>query len=73
MTKNIGDPTEKEVNPLTLLEVMSSVLSAAFGVQSKAKKERDFRQGKPIQFIIAGITFTGIFLAGLISLVNLLV
>ena len=32
--------------------VVQSVLAAFIGVQSKANKERDFKHGKPIHFIL---------------------
>ena len=56
--------------PLTLLEVASSVLAAAFGVQSKTNKKRDFTRGKPLQFVIVGVVFTLIFLGSVILIVN---
>jgi hypothetical protein len=58
---------------LTLREVMGSVLAAGFGVQSKENKVRDFSHGRPLQFIVTGVTFTIALLAGLIILVNLIV
>jgi len=58
---------------LTLLQVMGSVFAAGFGVQSKENKVRDFSQGKPVHFVIAGLTFTAAFLLGLITLVNMIV
>lgn len=42
--------------------VVSSVLAAGFGVQSKKNRERDFQHGKPIVFIITGIVFTILFI-----------
>jgi hypothetical protein len=62
-----GDPEQ----PLTLWEVICSVLAAAFGVQSRENKERDFSRGKPLHFIIAGLLFTVLFLATLITIVNI--
>lgn len=73
MTKRTGIQDGEPLEPMTLMEVVGSVIAAAFGVQSKANKERDFRQGKPIHFIIVGVVFTVLFLAGLITLVNVLV
>ena len=58
---------------LTLLQVMSSVLAASFGVQSKENKVRDFTRGKPVHFILAGLIFTIFFLIALILLVNVIV
>jgi hypothetical protein len=45
-----------------LLSTIRSVAAAAFGVQSNANRERDFKQGKASHFIIAGILGTVIFL-----------
>ena len=58
---------------LSLLQVMGSVFAASFGVQSRENKIRDFSRGKPIHFVIAGITFTVAFLFALVALVNLIV
>jgi hypothetical protein len=55
---------------LTLLQVMSSVFAASFGVQSRGNKVRDFNRGKPVHFIIAGLTFTVMFLAALVTMVT---
>ena len=44
------------------INVMKSAMAAAFGVQSQANRERDFKEGKPIHFIVAGIVATLIFL-----------
>ncbi|TDJ39750.1 MAG: DUF2970 domain-containing protein [Gammaproteobacteria bacterium] len=49
----------------------ASTLAAAFGVQSKANKDRDFSTGKPVHFIIAGIVFTALFVVTIITVVNL--
>jgi hypothetical protein len=58
---------------LSTAQVVGSTLAAAFGVQSKENKVRDFERGKPHQFIIAGVVFTLLFLAGMIALVNFIV
>lgn len=42
--------------------VVQSVLAAFIGVQSKANKERDFKHGKPIHFIVGGLIGTAIFI-----------
>ncbi len=47
--------------PLTFWQVAGSTLAAAFGVQKRANRERDFGRGKPHHFIIAGIVFTVVF------------
>lgn len=58
---------------LQLKQIIGSVLAAAFGVQSSANRERDFKQGRAQHFIIAGIIFTALFVATLITVVNLAV
>jgi Na+-transporting NADH:ubiquinone oxidoreductase subunit NqrB len=51
-------------------DVVGSVLSAAFGVQSSRNRERDFNSGSYRQFIIAGLIFTVLFVATLVVVVN---
>ena len=51
--------------------VIGSALSAAFGVQKRDRLERDFQEGKPAHFIIAGITGTIVFILVLVLAVNL--
>ncbi len=46
------------------LNVVKSATSAAFGIQSQTNRQRDFENGKPIHFIIAGIVITLFFLLG---------
>jgi uncharacterized membrane protein YhdT len=54
-----------------LLAVIQSTLAAAFGVQSSANRERDFKQGKASQFIISGIVFTLLFIGVVVMVVRL--
>jgi len=42
--------------------VVQSVLAAMIGVQSQANKERDFKHGKPIHFIVGGLIGTAMFI-----------
>ena len=58
---------------LTLSEVVGSVFAAGLGVQSRENKVRDFSRGRPLQFIIAGLLFTGMFLLALVTVVNVVV
>jgi hypothetical protein len=55
----------------TLLQVVASVLAAAFGVQSTANRERDFTQGSAKTFVIAGIIFTALFVLAVITVVRM--
>jgi hypothetical protein len=68
-----NETTGTDQGNLTLLQVMRSVFSASFGVQSRETKVRDFNRGKPVHFIIAGLAFTVMFLVTLVTAVNLIV
>ncbi len=64
----------KEKNPQqkpTIWQIISSVLAAAFGVQSEKNRERDFTRGKPSTYIIAGIIFTLLFVVSVAGIVTL--
>lgn len=52
---NTTDTTDKG---LSLWQVIVSILASFIGVQKEKNRSRDFKQGKPIQFIIAGILLT---------------
>lgn len=43
---------------LSTWQVITSILASFIGVQKEHKRERDFKHGKPMQFIIAGIVLT---------------
>ena len=62
-----GDDTQ----PLTLRQMLQSVLAAALGVQSNKNRARDFTRGKPSHFIALGLLFTGLFVLLLFALVKL--
>lgn len=53
----------------SLLDVTKSVLAAFLGVQSNKNYERDFKHGKPWQYIVIGLIGVGIFIAVVISVV----
>ena len=59
-----------EQRPLTWWQVAGSVLAAAFGVQSKENKIRDFSHGNAVQFAAVGIAFTAGFVLALIVLIS---
>ncbi len=65
--------TETEEKAPNLLQVMGSVFAAFFGVQSRKNKERDFKHGNHKVFIAVGIIMTFIFLAVVISVVQMVV
>ncbi|MEJ2531843.1 MAG: DUF2970 domain-containing protein [Halioglobus sp.] len=72
-TSSSSTQTQQEASDLTLTEVVGSVFAAGLGVQSRENKVRDFSRGKPVQFIIAGLLFTGMFLLALVAVVNVVV
>ena len=51
--------------------MLLSVMQASFGVQNKANKERDFASGSITGFIVAALIFTAIFIAVLVTIVQL--
>ncbi|MGN8273465.1 DUF2970 domain-containing protein [Pseudomonas sp. SMV71] len=67
----MDDPIDNK--PPTLLQMMHSVLAAAFGVQSGKNRARDFTHGKPSHFVMLGIAFTVIFALTLFGIVKLVV
>ncbi len=58
---------------ISVWSIIGSVFLAAFGVQTRANQERDFAQGNPVVFIIAGVLFTALFVGTLIGIVWLVV
>ncbi|HWV08827.1 DUF2970 domain-containing protein [Pseudomonas sp. GD03944] len=67
----MSEPGNDDDKPLTLWEMLHSVLAAAFGVQSGKNRSRDFSRGKPSHFIILGVLFTGLFVVVLFAVVKL--
>lgn len=62
---------EREERGLSLWEVVKSVGASMFGVQSSAAHERDFRHGKPSQYIIVGLVATVLFILVVVGVVKL--
>jgi uncharacterized membrane protein YidH (DUF202 family) len=56
---------------LGIIQVVGSALAAAFGVQSRANKIRDFSHGSPLQFILAGLLLTATLLLALAVIVTI--
>ncbi len=54
-------------------DIVKSTLAAALGVQSNKNRERDFKHGSIKAFAIAGIIFTVIFIAVVVTVVKLVV
>ena len=63
--------TKDDDKPLTLWEMLQSILAAAIGVQSGKNRSRDFSRGKPSHFIILGVAFTLVFVLMIIAVVKL--
>ena len=57
-------------NKPSLISVVKSILAAAIGVQSDKNRTRDFEQGSPLTFIVAGIVFTLVFIVSLSLIVG---
>ncbi|MNC34258.1 Protein of unknown function [Pseudomonas linyingensis] len=70
-SKQPADQQDADARPLTLKQMLHSVLAAALGVQSSKNRTRDFTHGKPSHFIILGLLFTGLFVLLLFALVKL--
>ena len=56
------DNQDQAGNSPNLLQVLGSVLSAAFGVQSAKNRERDFQHGNLTIFILVGVAATILFI-----------
>lgn len=51
--------------------VVLSVIQASFGVQNPENRERDFKQGSLLPFVVAAVLFTVGFVLVLLVVVNL--
>ncbi|MFJ4115577.1 DUF2970 domain-containing protein [Pseudomonas psychrophila] len=65
----MDDPAQNK--PPIFWQVLHSVMAAAFGVQSAKNRTRDFSHGKPGQFLLLGLLFTGVFALTLFGIVKL--
>lgn len=57
----------------SLMQVVGSVLAAAFGVQSEKNRQRDFAGGSAASYIIVGVIATILFVLTLYGLVKLII
>ena len=62
--------TDENQQEPTLLDVAKSVMWAFLGVQKSKNYERDFKHGKPSQYIIVGLIGVSIFIFILIMIVK---
>ncbi|MFK8022004.1 MAG: DUF2970 domain-containing protein [Pseudomonadales bacterium] len=67
-----GGDENKPGEKASFLQVVTSVLAGALGVQSSKNRERDFSQNTFMPYIVGGIVFTIIFVGSLVLLVNVL-
>lgn len=65
------DDQSPSPTPVGPLGVLASVFRAWFGVQSEARRQRDFGSGNPRPFIIAGVIFVIVMVIAVITAVNL--
>ena len=54
----MSDPDPEQTKPLSLREVVGSILAALLGVQSSRNHARDFARGTVGQYIVVGLIAT---------------
>ena len=62
--------SEQDKQTPSLLDVARSVLWAMIGVQKSKNHERDFKHGKPWQYVIVGLIGVAIFITIIITVVK---
>jgi hypothetical protein len=62
---------DKSHDNIPFWRVVLSVIQASFGVQNPANRERDFKQGSIMPFVVAAVLFTVLFVVTLLLVVNL--
>ncbi len=62
---------EEEPGKVTVLSMIGSAFAAAFGVQSRRNRERDFKSKSIVPFIVTGIIFTALFVGTVVLVVRL--
>ena len=65
------DPDKKDEKKPGPLQVVGSVISAAFGVQSSRNRERDFQHGCFRNYVIAAVGFVMVFIVVVFSVVQM--
>jgi hypothetical protein len=58
-------------NTVSWLQAIGSGIAAAFGVQSRKNRERDFEHGDIRKFAVAGLIVTAMLLIALIGIVEI--
>lgn len=69
----MNEPSEnvKNSNEPSLWDVTKSVMAAMLGVQKSKNHERDFKYGKPWQYVFIGLIAVGIFIGVIVIVVNI--
>jgi len=65
-----NDTKDENNNIPTLWDVAKSVMAAMLGVQKNKNYERDFKYGKPWQYVFVGLIAVGIFIGIIVTVVN---
>ncbi len=65
-----GIKVQMKDDKLGFMEIVLSVFAAALGVQNSKNQERDFKNGSPVAFIVAGLIFTIIFVVTIVTIVS---
>lgn len=63
--------TESKNEKIPFWRVVLSVIQASFGVQSRQNRERDFKQGHWLPYVVAALLFTTLFVLVLAFVVKL--
>ncbi len=68
--KTSKNPEPGDSRP-SLLQIAGSVIAAAFGVQSRRHRERDFGKGRAHVYIAGGVLFTLALVIGIYAVVQM--
>ncbi len=58
---------------LSFWQLFVSTVRSFFGVQKSENRERDFKKGKPLQFILMGLFVTAILIFSILMLVKFII
>lgn len=67
-----NDKSRDDAAPMSFWQTLQSVAASLFGVQSSRNRERDFKRGSAVQFILVGLLGVAIFIGVLVLIVQLL-
>lgn len=62
---------DQKTGEISFGQLLKSVISAFFGVQSNANRERDFKHGKLSHFVMIGLLMGLLFVLTLVAVVQL--